>query len=458
MLEVRLPPLRREQLVLWRGFRRFNAWVAHRRFGKTVLCLEILLKSALESTHHLPRYAYFGPQRAQAKDIAWAYLQQFVAEIPQVVINQADLSVTFAHNGAQVRLYGADNHGLGRSRRGIYLDGVAIDEYADISPVVWRQVLRPMLIDRQGWAVFIGTPRGKNHFWSLYQQACHSPNWSAALLRADQTRIIAPDELALLREEALAEDRLADYEQEMLCSWDTPMPGAVYADQLRRLDVEARITRLVPHPAYPVQTAWDIGPVHNAIWYFQVLPDRVHFLEYEEQPGDLPKHIETVRSKPYVYNASLVLPPMSRGPMETHYGPHDLETGKDYSSSKSRLGIAAAHHFRFTVLARGAVEDRIEAGRVLMGKSYFDALKCEDGLNALRNYRYELDEIRQVYTKTPVRDWASHGADSFGYAAIGIGQVGTRPRLPTAIPGSFEYLSQELKRRGRGKIRAFAIG
>src|SRR3970282_2535913 len=99
-LRLKLPILRRDQQLLWQAFRRFNCWVAHRVFGKTVLWLEILLKCALESRLKLSRWAYMAPQRTQAKDIAWAYLQQFVASVPGAVLNQGDLSVTFAHNGA----------------------------------------------------------------------------------------------------------------------------------------------------------------------------------------------------------------------------------------------------------------------------------------------------------------------------------------------------------------------
>lgn len=445
-----LPKMRPHQTVLAKERKRFNCWVCHRRFGKTVLCLELLVEAAIKCRLNRGRYAYFAPQRSQAKDIAWLYLQQFTVDVPGVEINQADLMITLPHNGAQIRLYGADNYGLGRSRRGIYLDGVAIDEYADIAPVVWTQVLRPMLVDRQGWAIFIGTPRGKNHFYQLYQQARQRAGWSSALLRADHTGVIPQTELALLRAEAEEEGKLADYEQEFLCSWDTPMPGAVYADQLRKLDQDGRVGYYPYVPEYPVCTGWDIGPVHNAIWYWQQIGTQVRFIDYDEASGDLAKHIASVRAKPYLYDHSQVVPPLTRHAYEVHYGPHDLEDSPDYATPKTRIGVALAEGFRFTVLPRGTLEDRIEAMRRLLTRSVFHEKACEAGLNALRSYRYELDDIKQTYRTVPIHDWASHGADAAGTVAVGLFPP-SAPLKPPVPEGSFEFWSRQLKRTRRGK-------
>ena len=453
-----LPKLRPAQLSLYQQRQRFNVWVAHRRLGKTVLCLETLLAEAAACRRPNPRYAYFAPQRDQAKDIAWTYLMNFTTEIPGVDINQAELRVTLPHNGAQIRLYGCDRYGLGRSRRGIYLDGVCIDEFADIPPVIWSQVIRPMLVDRQGWCIFIGTPHGKNHFHQLYMTSKMRTNWSTALLRADETSVIPEQELTLLRQEAEDEGKLADFEQEFLCSWDTPMPGAVYAEQLRQIDQQGRLGHFPPLDNVPVCTGWDIGPAHTAIWWFQQTPQQVRFIDYWEGPGSLDAHIALVQHKPYCYDHAQMVPPLTRTPFALHYGPHDLEDSQDYATPKTRLGIALGKGMRFTVVPRGALEDGIEATRVLLRRSVFHERACEEGLNALRSYRYERNEIAQVYRLTPVHDWASHGADALRTAAVGLGGI-KMPLKPPVHSGSGDWWGTLIDRPGKLRKRpTFRVG
>ena len=457
-VEIELPTLRREQWRLYDAMQRFNCWVCHRRLGKTVLGLEILVAKAIVCDLPDPRFAYMAPEREQAKDIAWLYLQRFTQDIPFIKINQADLRVTFPHNNASIRLYGADNHRLGGRRRGIYLDGVVIDEYAQIAPTVWTQVLRPMLIDRVGWAIFIGTPQGKNHFYQLYQQARQRDYWSDALLTVNDTTAIDPAELAMIREEMFAEDKQADYAQEFLCSWDAPMPGAVYAEQLERMDQEGRVTCVSYDPILPVYTAWDIGPAHTAIWWFQPAGDRVRFIDYEEGPGSLEKWISIVKAKPYNYDHSKLQPPLTRERYEVHYMPHDLHN-PDYGYGKTRETIAMDNDFRVQILPRGPVEDRIETGRRLLNRSVFDEVNCADGLNALRSYRYEWDAQRQTYRRVPVHDWASHGADGFGHAALGL-MPPPKPLPEHPQPGSFAWARKQAIRAQQGKrvTSTFRVG
>lgn len=443
VIKLKLPTLRQHQYELYDLMRRFNAWVCHRRLGKTVLSLEILVAKACSNTLGDPRYAYFAPTRVQAKDIAWLYLTRFVEQIPGVDINQSELRVTLP-TGAQIRLYGTDNYKLGAGRRGMYFDGVVLDEYADIAPSVWTQVIRPALSDRLGWAIFLGTPRGKNHFYHLYQYALWHPEWSTALLRADHTGIIDPDELASARD-LMSQ---AEFAQEYLCSWDAPMPGAVYAEQLARMDESGRVTRVAYDPRLPTYTAWDIGPAHTAIWWLQPVGDQVRVIDYEEGPGSLPQWIERVRSKPYQYDHSKLNPPLTRSSHEVHYGPHDLEY-QDYSYGKTRYTIALEHGLRFTVLGRGSVEDGLEAGRRLMDHAVIDEVTCEEGVNALRSYRYDWDEQRQTYRTVPVHDWASHGADAWRYAAIGL-MPPPSPVRQKAPEHSFDWWGKQIDRVQQG--------
>ena len=167
---------------------RWACLVVHRRGGKTFACIQDLLHRAL--THKRPgpalRYAYLAPTRDQTKDIAWGYLKAFTSQIPGVKVNEADLQVTLP-NKASIRLYSGEAY---ERLRGIYLDGCVIDEFADIDPQAWHAVIRPCLSDYQGWATFIGTPKGRNAFWRFWDDALRDESWFTLILKADDSHIL----------------------------------------------------------------------------------------------------------------------------------------------------------------------------------------------------------------------------------------------------------------------------
>ena len=195
---------------------RFGCIVAHRRCGKTVACVADLILSALQNGARKPRYAYIAPLFNQAKDIAWPYIREFVGGLHGYAsVNETELRVTLP-NEATVRLYGADNPD---SLRGIYLDGVVLDEYALIDPRLWPEVIRPALADRQGRAVFIGTPRGRDAFYGLWREAQKDKAlWFAAMLKASETGLLPEAELAGARKQMSR----AQYAREFECSFDEP--------------------------------------------------------------------------------------------------------------------------------------------------------------------------------------------------------------------------------------------
>jgi len=175
--------------------------VCHRRAGKTVGCVADLVLDAKHTQKQEARFAYIAPQYNQAKDVAWMYVKRLTADIPGVQLNESELRADF-QNGARIRLYGADN---ADRLRGIYLDGCILDEFADMRPSVWGEVIRPMLMDRQGWAAFIGTPKGRNEFFRVYDRAVSDPEWFALLLRASDSGLITVNEIESARKELTPE-------------------------------------------------------------------------------------------------------------------------------------------------------------------------------------------------------------------------------------------------------------
>jgi hypothetical protein len=171
-----------------------------------------LIDAAMRSKKGDGRFAYMAPTYTQAKDTAWGYLKRFTNEIPGVEQRESDLMVIFP-NGARVRLYGAENYDR---LRGTFADGMVSDEHADIDPRAWPEVLRPSLADRHGWAVFIGTPKGRNDFFRVHEHATIDPNWFSLVLRASETGILPQHELDDVRDMMTVEQ----YAQEMECSFN----------------------------------------------------------------------------------------------------------------------------------------------------------------------------------------------------------------------------------------------
>ena len=376
---------------------RFGAAVCHRRLGKTVCAINHLIDAAVFSNKERPRYAYIAPTYRQGKAIAWDYLKHYTKDIPGVGVNESELRIDLP-NGAQVRIYGADNPD---SLRGLYFDGAVLDEYGLMPSKTFTEVVRPALSDRKGWALFIGTPNGKNQFYEVCQQAKTEQGWFFAEFKATDTKILDDEELASARR-SMTKD---EFDQEFECSFEASVKGAVYADEIRRARDEKRISRVPYDRTALVETFWDIGYGDaTAIWFVQMVMNEIHIIDYYENSGQPIDHYAgVVRSRGYSYLR--------------HVGPHDLGkhefgTGKTIKESAQLVGID------FEICPQIGLEEGINAGRQMFTRCYFDETKCKDGLEALMNYRWDFNQRIDEFKPVSVHDWASHGADAFRYMAI----------------------------------------
>lgn len=379
---------------------RFACIVAHRRAGKTVACVNDLQDGALRCQNTRPRFAYLSPFLKQSKTVAWDYLKAAMEPLRVLgaQINESELRVDY-HNGGQVRLYGADNMD---ALRGIYLDGVVLDEFADMDPRVWSEVIRPALADRKGWAVFIGTPKGRNEFYKLFERSKSEADWFSLMLKASETGLIDQDELDLARRD-LSEDQ---YAQEFECSFEAAIVGAYYGKLMRLAEEDKRIAGVPYEPTAPVYTAWDLGVRDStAIWFAQVVGREIHLVDYYESSGvDLGHYVREITQRPYLYAGHIV--------------PHDAQA-KELGTGKSRLEVLESLGLKnITVAPMHRVEDGINAVRTIIPRCWFDAKKCSRGIDALKLYRSEFDDKLQSLKPRPVHDWASHAADAFRYLAL----------------------------------------
>jgi len=369
--------------------------VAHRRCGKTVGCVNELIKGALTCTKPNPRFAYIAPTYSQAKDVAWNYALEYSHSIPDMRQHEGELRVDYP-NGGRVRLYGADNYDR---MRGIYLDGAVLDEYGDMDPRAWEEVIRPALSDRQGWAIFIGTVRGRNHFYTMYEKALQpafQQDWYVAIHPASETGIIEPAELMDARRSMTPEAYAAEYE----CSWAAPIVGSYYGSQIEELKRDGDILPLQHERGKRVYTAWDLGVGDStAIWFAQIVGDKVHLIDYIENHGvGLDWYAGEISRRQYIYAA--------------HFLPHDAEQ-REVTTARQRVEVLRDLGINATVCPKTKVEEGINSVRLLLPRCRFDSLKTAQGVEALKHYRREWDAKQKVFHLKAKHDWSSHGADSF---------------------------------------------
>lgn len=392
-IEVPYSP-REHQLRVHRERKRFSVLVAHRRFGKTVMTINELIAQSFAVDKPNPRYAYIAPLYRQAKAVAWDYLKEFTRPIPGVKVNEAELRVDFADR--RIQLFGADSPD---TLRGQYFDGVVLDEFAQMSPRLWTEVVRPALSDRKGWAIFIGTPMGHNQFYDLYQYGLKHPDWYAEIFRASATGVLDADELESAKA-TMGED---EYAQEYECSFTAAVRGAYYGKLMEQC--ASQITAVKWEPNHPVNTYWDLGVADSTvIWFIQHINGEHRVIDYYDASGEGLQHYAGVlSSKPYSYGK--------------HYAPHDIAV-KELGSGMSRIETAANFGIHFQVAPNQPVQDGIQAVRTVLPKCWFDAEKCAQGVEALRQYRREWDDVRKVFRSRPLHDWTSHAADAFRYFAV----------------------------------------
>lgn len=379
---------------------RWACLVAHRRAGKTVAAVNEVIKAAALSKGPNPLYGYIAPFRSQAKSVAWDYMKDFARPIMKSA-NEAELTIELL-NGAKIRLFGADN---ADAMRGLGFDGIYMDEYGDFRPSVWGNVIRPTLSDKQGWAVFGGTPKGKNQFWDVYQTARLDPNeWFSLTLKASDSGLLADEELEAVKRQ-ISEDQ---YMQEYECSFEAAILGAYYGVEMRHATEQNRVGRVEYDPSLPTYTAWDLGYRDDtAIWWYQVLRNEVHVIDFYAVSGaDIDKLCKKIKGKPYHY--------------ERHFLPHDAKAKTLAAQGKSiieqlgaQLGIE-----NMAIVPDLGVQDGIQAVRTTLTKCWFDEERCRDGIEALRQYEREYDEDKKAFRSTPKHNWCSHPADAFRILAV----------------------------------------
>lgn len=415
---VTIPYVPRKHFIqLHASKKRWRFVVAHRRAGKSVAEINETIKRALENNREYPppRYAYVGPSFAQTKDLIWGYAKHYTAALPNVRISEGDLQLTLP-NGALLNLYGGA--AAYERMRGLYFDGIVLDEFPMLNPAVFSTVVRPCLADYRGWAIVSGTSNGDDHFHELKKKNQSDPTWDFFIIPVTETDALHPDEVIEMTKDMTPEE----YAREMLCSFDAPIEGAYYADLMNKAEAEGRICDVPHDPAAPVFTWWDLGINDDMpVWFVQKVGRELHVIDYLEVTGKGIPEVMRMINGTWVDPNTGEIPENVKVRQKYNFGahnpPHDIKA-RELGTGKSRYEVMTEHSGNVPVIIAPflSVEDGIEAVRSIIPICYFDKKRTEQGRSAMRNYHKNKNG-------KPVHNWASHPADGFRTGAVSLNQT-----------------------------------
>ncbi len=387
-------------------------FVAHRRAGKDILAFnwaifQLLLNPGWTAFHILPTYN-------QAKKVIWDAntneSKRLLDYIPSEVIEQKngqEMKIRLT-NGSLYQLIGSDNID---SLVGTNPKIIIFSEYAIQSPAAW-DYLRPILDVNKGYALFISTPRGKNHFYDLMIRARKNPLWYCEILSVTDTGVLTESDIQGIRDEGVSEELI---QQEYYCSFNRGVEGSYYGKQIEKARQEERICNVPYDPRIPVHTAWDIGfGDSTSICFWQEVGGEVRIIDFYENNGEgISHYVKQLQSKPYVYG--------------THYMPHDAGSGS-IQTGRTLQDVAYEIGLKTTILPRETdIGIGIEAVRSLLSIAFIDEKKCNHLLKCLENYHKKYNDKTQCYSESPLHDWCSHAADSVRYMANARTHFGRGP-------------------------------
>lgn len=406
--------------------------VWHRRAGKDTVAMNWTVKAALQKPGV---YYHMLPTQRQARQVIWDGIDKFgrtmLSYWPESVItqkNDQEMKIRAMGNGGQVlwQCVGSDNYDRLVGTNPL---GIVFSEWALANPKAW-EYFAPILRENGGWALFIYTPRGRNHGYTILETAKQNDDWFHEVLTVKSTGVMTEEDIETERRHGHPEEII---QQEYYCSFDAPLQGAYYGSQMMKADREERITH-VPHDEHAlVDTWWDLGISDStAIWWVQRVGREFHAIDYYEAEGEpLSHYVRVLRERAtecgYEYGEHLL--------------PHDVKQ-REISVGRTKEAVLRSLGLKPTVVAQHRVDEGIEHGRRMINMAYIDAKKCERGIECLRSYRKEAmpedrweAPNRPIYKDKPLHDWASHGADAWRYGAV----HNSRQRGGGSGPGPIEY-------------------
>lgn len=417
------------QLKSWKAWeqgckRELLIW--HRRAGKD----DVALHKAAVAVHMRPAtYWHMLPEYAQARKAIWNAVnphtgrrridEAFPHELRENT-NDQEMFIRFKSGGTW-QVVGSDRYD---SLVGTPPAGVVASEWALANPSAWAY-LAPILAENGGWASFITTPRGRNHVKTMYDMAKNDPRWFAEILTVEDTMAISAESIAEQRKDyhaiygETAGDALID--QEYWCSFEAAILGAYWGKEMIKAEREGRIRSVSYEEEHLVHTSWDLGiDDAMAIWFFQLIGQEIHIIDYHEANGHGFEHYAEVKAKKgYRYG--------------TDWVPHDARV-RELGTGRTRVETMKLMGFNPRLVPDHKVIDGINAVRQTLPRCWFDEERCNQGIECLRQYQAEWDDGKKVFKTTPLHNWASHGADGFRAMSMAWREIAPPPPVAQSLP------------------------
>lgn len=398
----------------------------HRRAGKD----DVALHKAAVAAHLRPAtYWHMLPEYAQARKAIWNAVnphtgrrridEAFPHEL-RTNTNEQEMFIRFK-SGSTWQVVGSDRYD---SLVGTPPAGVVLSEWALANPSAWAY-LAPILAENGGWAAFITTPRGRNHVKTMLDMARNDARWFTQVLTVEDTKAISLETVEEQRKDyhSLYGQDAGDalIEQEYWCSFEAAILGAYWGKEIVAAERDGRITSVPVDENAKVDVAWDLGIDDSmALWFFQVCGSEIHLVDYYEANGQGFEHYAQVkREKGYDYGADWV--------------PHDARV-RELGTGRTRIETMKLMGFNPRLVPDHKVMDGINAARQSLPRCWFDADRCERGLECLRQYRADWDDDKKVFKEHPRHDWTSHGADAFRYMSMAWRELRPAPAPPPPPP------------------------
>ena len=407
------------QMAVFEAFRKgakraVLAW--HRQAGKDDFALHY---TACASQQRVGNYWHLLPQSNQCRKVVWDAVnpqtgkrridEAFPPEM-RASTREQDMVIKFK-NGSIWQLVGSDNFD---SLVGSTPVGLVFSEYALADPLAWTY-LSPILAANNGYAMFISTPRGENHFFDLYTMAKDEPGWFVSRVTAETSGVFTPERLETERKQYIAslgpEEGMSKFKQEYLCAFDEAISGSFYGAILDQMETNGQITSVPHDPALPVVTSWDLGMKDPTnVWFFQHYGMQIRVIDCYATTGQgADAYARMLKDRGYLY--------------ESHIMPHDVRVREIGANAKTRYEmLQSLGVYPITVAPRVPVYDGINAVRATLPRMWFDKKACAAGLSALRSYHKEYDDVLKKFRDNPAKDWAGHYSDSMRYYCVGYRQ------------------------------------
>ena len=382
-----------------------------RRAGKDICAFNLLIRAALR---RVGTYFYVFPTFSMGRRILWDAIDIDGRKVidhylPQEIIankNEQQMRIRLI-NGSQIQILGSDD--VDKSLVGTNAVGIVFSEYALQDPHAW-QLSIPILKASAGWALFVSTVRGRNHFYDLYEIVKNRDDWFCELLTIEDTKHITVEEIEKEIESGQISRDLAM--QEFWNNFNLGVEGSFYGKYIDELRNKGQITNVMWEPYLPVFTSWDLGYNDDtSIIFFQIQGNSIRIIDhYSNNKQGLEHYAKIIKNKEYSYGK--------------HIAPHDIAV-HDLSTGISRWKMM--HDLGITFMRQEgklpSIDDGIESVRKILPRCWFDVNKCEKLIKSLENYRQEYDNKRKVYKSNPLHDWSSHDSDSFRYLALSVNKL-----------------------------------